>query len=72
MMFANEPTIIVENANATPTPTPRPTPPAAEPQNGVTSAPEGALEPALQCRHVCSRGLPFARQGVYGRGYDRV
>ena len=47
MMFANEPTIIVENANATPTPTPRPTPPAAEPQNGVTSAPEGALEPAL-------------------------
>ena len=47
MMFAYEPTTIVENPNATPTPTPRPTPPAAEPQNGVTSAPAGALEPVL-------------------------
>lgn len=47
MMFAYEPTTIVENPNATPTPTPRPTPPPAEPQNGVTSAPAGALEPVL-------------------------
>ena len=64
MMFAYEPTTIVENANATPTPAPRPEPPKADPKDGVTSAPASAFTSELN-----SSVFPANAYHSFGKAY---